>query len=595
MKTFVRNLSLKYKIQSIVWISMFLLLAAALFSLHQTSASYNKMLYQTTAGSLSASSAEIARNLNDINTMMDLFLADATIQNSLSTLKDSDQLQDINTAYSSAYTTLTEYYFTFRQNYMEYMSLYQDTFTIHTHISLRHSVPEEVMDDLLARSREARGATVWVTDYSMEYGIFAVKSLRRTEYLRLDDLGTLIVCLDPDALIGSVGQTDPLYDSANYLLYNANGPIYASASIPEAAASDLGRIFGEPYGRLSAGSQDYFYVRGVIPDFNWSYICIIPYGEIAGAIRLATAFCLAVMAAAAVITAVLSSSLITSITRHFDNLLLKFRRFGDGSQTPPDVGYDYSSRADELGMLHQQFDLMVEEVNQLIRTNYLHEILIKEAQLKALENQMNPHFLYNTLESINWRAKIAGAKDISSMAEALGTLLRITLDQKNTQVPLRRELELVQCYMTIQKYRYEDRLNYQVDVPERLMRCWVLKLTLQPLVENAIRYGLEENTEGCLIQILAETDPEERTLYLYVKNNGSSFEEDLLKKLDSHEIQPHGFGIGLLNIASRMQLTYGEGYGLTLYNEDDVAVAKLTYPLQFTLPASPPEASAAEP
>ncbi len=595
MKTFVRNLSLKYKIQSIVWISMFLLLAAALFSLHQTSASYNKMLYRTTAGSLSASSAEIARNLNDINTMMDLFLADATIQNSLSTLKDSDQLQDINTAYSSAYTTLTEYYFTFRQNYMEYMSLYQDTFTIHTHISLRHSVPEEVMDDLLARSREARGATVWVTDYSMEYGIFAVKSLRRTEYLRLDDLGTLIVCLDPDALIGSVGQTDPLYDSANYLLYNASGPIYASASIPEAAASDLGRIFGEPYGRLSAGSQDYFYVRGVIPDFNWSYICIIPYREIAGAIRLAMAFCLAVMAAAAVITAVLSSSLITSITRHFDNLLLKFRHFGDGSQTPPDVGYDYSSRTDELGMLHQQFDLMVEEVNQLIRTNYLHEILIKEAQLKALENQMNPHFLYNTLESINWRAKIAGAKDISSMAEALGTLLRITLDQKNTQVPLRRELELVQCYMTIQKYRYEDRLNYQVDVPERLMRCWVLKLTLQPLVENAIRYGLEENTEGCLIQILAETDPEERTLYLYVKNNGSSFEEDLLKKLDSHEIQPHGFGIGLLNIASRMQLTYGEGYGLTLYNEDDVAVAKLTYPLQFTLPASPPEASAAEP
>ena len=272
MKTFVRNLSLKYKIQSIVWVSMFLLLAAAIFSLHQTSASYNKMLYRTTAGSLSASSAEIARNLNDINTMMDLFLADATIQNSLSTLKDSDQLQDINTAYSSAYTTLTEYYFTFRQNYMEYMSLYQDTFTIHTHISLRHSVPEEVMDDLLARSREARGATVWVTDYSMEYGIFAVKSLRRTEYLRLDDLGTLIVCLDPDALIGSVGQTDPLYDSANYLLYNASGPIYASASIPEAVAADLGRIFEEPYGRRSAGNQDYFYVRGVIPDFNWSYI-----------------------------------------------------------------------------------------------------------------------------------------------------------------------------------------------------------------------------------------------------------------------------------------------------------------------------------
>ncbi len=217
----------------------------------------------------------------------------------------------------------------------------------------------------------------------------------------------------------------------------------------------------------------------------------------------------------------MSSSLIDSITRHFDNLIIKMERFAAGQTEIPQVSYDYSKRTDELGILHSRFDQMVDKVNQLIKTNYLNKILIKEAQLKALETQMNPHFLYNTLESINWRAKTVGAKDISSMTESLGTLLRITLDQKSKQVPLSRELELVQCYMTIQKYRYEDRLEYEISAPENLIGCYVLKLTLQPLVENAIRYGLEENTEGCRILITAEADG--TSLIVTVRNNSSAF------------------------------------------------------------------------
>lgn len=312
---------------------------------------------------------------------------------------------------------------------------------------------------------------------------------------------------------------------------------------------------------------------------GWKYVCIIPYDNIMASIYTSIKLCLGILLASVVLATVLSSALIDSITRHFENLLVKIRNFGDGNQEPLPMDYNYENRSDELGILHRQFDHMVKEVNQLIRTNYLNEILIKEAQFKALENQMNPHFLYNTLESINWRAKVIGAKDISAMAESLGTLLRISLDQKSKQVPLRRELELVQSYMTIQKYRYEDRLNYQVSIPENLMECYVLKLTLQPLVENAIRYGLEENTDSCLIQITAEADAERNALLLYIKNNGSSFEEDLLEKLKNHQVEPHGFGIGLLNIQNRMQLTFGESYGLEVYNEDDLAVARLTYPL----------------
>ncbi|MDK2966387.1 sensor histidine kinase [Lacrimispora sp.] len=323
--------------------------------------------------------------------------------------------------------------------------------------------------------------------------------------------------------------------------------------------------------------RNYFYVRKLLPEYNWNYICMIPYDNISASLRTSFQFSFFITFIAVIISSVLSSILINSIIRHFNNLLLKMKNFADGQNEILPVSYDYKERTDELGILHTRFDQMVNDVNILIRNNYLNEILRKEAQLKALENQMNPHFLYNTLESINWRAKSVGAKDISSMAENLGTLLRITLDQNSKEVPLRRELELIQCYMTIQKFRYENRLEYRITVPEYLYSCYVLKLTLQPLVENSIRYGLEENTEGCFIHILAECDTD--TLYITIKNNGSAFEDNLLEKLKTSQVSPHGFGIGLVNILQRMQLTYGEKYGLTLYNENEQAVARLAFPL----------------
>lgn len=580
MGQFIRNLSLRRKIQAIVYLCIFLLSAAALISIRLIASSYDTMLYRTTASSLSTSSAQMHNCLTNLNTMANLILADSTIQRNLGIMKEPDYPQQINVAYKTVYTALTEYYFTFRKDHINYMSIYQDSFSLHTHMpSSRVHLPKEVEEDLLQRAYDAQGATIWITDYSQERGLFLAKSIRRTENLQLDCIGILLVNVDLEGLVAEATSPGFLQQESSYLLYDDENLIYSSPSIPQETADHYAELFGSSYGPISFSGKDFFYVKSRMQNTGWKYVCIIPYDNIMASIYTSIKLCLGILLASVVLATVLSSALIDSITRHFENLLVKIRNFGDGNQEPLPMDYNYENRSDELGILHRQFDHMVKEVNQLIRTNYLNEILIKEAQFKALENQMNPHFLYNTLESINWRAKVIGAKDISAMAESLGTLLRISLDQKSKQVPLRRELELVQSYMTIQKYRYEDRLNYQVSIPENLMECYVLKLTLQPLVENAIRYGLEENTDSCLIQITAEADAERNALLLYIKNNGSSFEEDLLEKLKNHQVEPHGFGIGLLNIQNRMQLTFGESYGLEVYNEDDLAVARLTYPL----------------
>lgn len=580
MRKFIRNLSLQKKIQSIAFICIFLMTAAAFLSLRLITVNYDRTLYRTAASSLSASSMGMHNCLETLNTMADLFLADSTIQSGLGILKDSDQIQETSTAYRSVYASLTEYYFTFRKNHINYMGLYQDNFSVHTYIPFsRNVLPEEVENYLLEKARQAQGATVWAADYAEEYGLFLVKSIRRTEYLKLDEIGILVINVDLDGLVTEASGSGFLQTEASYLLFDNGTRIYGSSTVMDKMSSCDIECFPGHYGLTSHSGDNFFYVKSYIPGVEWDYICIIPYDNIMSSLHTGQVLCFLVLLVSVTAALVLSSGLIHSITRHFDTLLQKFHNFGDGNQEPLSIDYDYKNRTDELGILHVQFDHMVDEVNQLIKTNYLNEILIKEAQFKALENQMNPHFLYNTLESINWRAKLMGAKDISSMAESLGALLRFTLDQTSKEVSLKRELESVQCYMTIQKYRYEERLDYRIQVPEDLMNCLVLKLSLQPLVENAIRYGLEENTEYCVIQIQAEADTHSQQLYIYIKNTGSSFEDHLLKKLETHEIEPHGFGIGLLNIRDRMQLTFGEPYGLELYNEEDLAVVRLIFPL----------------
>ncbi|MGL5434689.1 MAG: histidine kinase [Lachnospiraceae bacterium] len=571
---------MKNKIRSIVMLSIALLSLVAFLSIQLIASSYQKALYQAVASSLSYSSRELANQMDSINTMADMFLANTTIQDNLTILKSSNSQTQRTTASQVLYNALSEYYFNFRKHQISYMSLYQDNFSTHTYMATINKLPDDVTEALISKAKAGSGATLWVTDYSEEYGLFMVKELRETKHLRLTPLGVLIVNVDIKSLMNRTTSTSSSYGETHYLLYDDHTVIYDSANLKENPQFGYSSSPSR-YGRIKQNGNDFFYVHGTIDTTDWDYACAVPFGAIADALSFSRNLCLFIIAAAIMLSLVLSTRLIHSLTRHFDNLIIKMQNFGDGQSRPLLTRTDYASRKDELGILHTQFDLMVHQVNELIRSNYLNEILRKEAQLKALETQINPHFLYNTLESINWRAKALGAKDISSMAESLGKLLRITLDQKTKHFPLRQELELIHCYMTIQQFRYEERLHYEMKVPDQLLNYEVLKLTLQPLVENAIRYGLEENTEACQIQIMAEASDDH--LYLYVKNNGSYFEDNLLHKLKSHEISPHGFGIGLLNIHERLQLTYGLEFGLTLYNEGDLAVARIAFPIPSTL------------
>lgn len=189
---------------------------------------------------------------------------------------------------------------------------------------------------------------------------------------------------------------------------------------------------------------------------------------------------------------------------------------------------------------------------------------------------MNPHFLYNTLDSINWRAKAIGEPQIAQIAGSLGHFLRMTLNKKSDSFSLREEMDVIQYYMTIQQLRFDNRLNFTMNVLESYRDAMVPKLCLQPLVENAVYYALEEVAEDCYIGVTCTKIGE--NLQIYVKNTGSEFPDNLLEKLRNQELKEKGLGIALLNIQERIQLMFGKQYGLQFYNEQEYAVVKMEIP-----------------
>lgn len=195
----------------------------------------------------------------------------------------------------------------------------------------------------------------------------------------------------------------------------------------------------------------------------------------------------------------------------------------------------------------------------------------KNVELSLLQSQINPHFLYNTLDSIRWMAVIQGSKNIEQTTKALIRLLRNTAKGLGDKIPLRDELSLVADYVHIQQVRYVEIFDYLCTVPKELMDCLIVKFTLQPIVENAILHGIEPT--GRFGQITINAHAEGDSLFLTVEDNGAGMTREELEQLTasmSAKPDPNSMnGIGVSNVDTRLKFQYGEGYGLTYESAPD--------------------------
>ncbi|MCR4728658.1 MAG: sensor histidine kinase [Lachnospiraceae bacterium] len=269
----------------------------------------------------------------------------------------------------------------------------------------------------------------------------------------------------------------------------------------------------------------------------------------------------------------------------FDRMITKpVNRLVKGADEIADEHYGYEitapGRSREFTRVFDAFNGMSRKLKQQFEQIYLEELAVRDANIKALQSQINPHFINNTLEIINWEARLNGVYKVSGMIEALSTMLGATLNRSNIQrIPLSEELQYVDAYLYIISERMGKRLTIEKEIDESILREPVPRLIAQPIVENAVEHGVTTQGNG---KITIKVYAKDEYMYMEVRNTGRMSPEDKEKvekilsgQLDEKEAR--SVSIGISNVNKRLKLMYGDKCGLTIKDDEDGTVSLLTF------------------
>lgn len=222
----------------------------------------------------------------------------------------------------------------------------------------------------------------------------------------------------------------------------------------------------------------------------------------------------------------------------------------------------------EVGMLNDSLNTMIDKTNELLDQVKKEQISLRKAEFQILQAQINPHFLYNTLDAIVWLAESGEQKKVVSMVGSLSDFFRTSLNQGKDIISIKEELQHVRSYLEIQQVRYQDILQYEIDVPECLYQYLIPKITIQPLVENALYHGIK-NKRG-LGKITITGEKERGFFILYIEDNGIGMKEERLcevKDAIKNKIPSEKDIYGLYNVNERIRLNFGEKYGISIQSK----------------------------
>ena len=252
-----------------------------------------------------------------------------------------------------------------------------------------------------------------------------------------------------------------------------------------------------------------------------------------------------------------------SITLPIQKLRDSMKKVQEGDFSVSDVVVDSKN---EIGSLTKSFDVMTHRIHELMEQNVHEQEEKRKSELKALQSQINPHFLYNTLDSIIWMAEGKKNEEVVLMTASLARLLRQSISNEDEVVPIANEVEYARGYLTIQKMRYKDKLEFQIEVDSSILYIPLIKLVLQPIIENAIYHGLKyKESKGLLI---VKGFMKDGNAVLQVIDDGVGMDEETLAHIyDKHKVNYHSNGVGVYNVEKRLKLYYGEDYGITYTSE----------------------------
>lgn len=341
-------------------------------------------------------------------------------------------------------------------------------------------------------------------------------------------------------------------------------------------------VKGKKEGAIVEQSGNELIVFQTIPITGWKIIAILPYEEIGKSIYYTRNMMIVIAIGALIISVILTYFAASSITRR----ILVLRRLMKTMQLTNDLNVRVQVEGtDEVADLSISFNNLLGHLEQSVHDLAETRVLQHRAVISALQAQINSHFLYNTLETINSMAVIAKQPHIGLVSVNLSNMLRYTSDYKHMQVTMREELQHLEHYLNIMKVRYKDEVTYQLDVPQELLNAICTKALLQPLVENCIKHGRETTGESVHIEVTGRLTDDGR-LRLTVRDNGGGFDDVTLQRLHEElNAADNGYDrsrqVGLSNLIYRLRMFYQAEGAMTFYNLPDGggAVVDITLPL----------------
>lgn len=362
-------------------------------------------------------------------------------------------------------------------------------------------------------------------------------------------LGTLIFYINMDKLADRAFFQDA--GGKDFILISDahDQPLYCSSPIGEEALGDV----ASDYVRTLADTH--LVSHRTSQESGWNYYLLLSnqvvYGKIDATIRTVLYICMALT----IFVCAICYRISRNISLPLGRLTQELRQVGEGDFHIDEAYLLEAAKEDEIGDICRNFISTVHRLELLINENYLASLHYKDAQLKALQAQINPHFLYNALNSISWLAKLGDVEKIPRLVSALSALMRSTMDHSSVSGTLSEELQLVSHYITIQQIRFGSRLHYEQECPAALYDARIPRLLLQPLVENAVKYALEPSEDSCSIRI--QVTCSETNLQITVADNGPGIPTARLTAIRQDQAAPSGSGIGLRNLKERLLLLYG--------------------------------------
>ncbi|WP_077624573.1 cache domain-containing sensor histidine kinase [Sediminibacillus massiliensis] len=269
-------------------------------------------------------------------------------------------------------------------------------------------------------------------------------------------------------------------------------------------------------------------------------------------------------------TTLISIYLAGSVTKPI-NLLSRLMKKVEKGELEVDIPIQTK---DEVGELADSFQSMIDEIRELIRKNYQVELRQKNAELYALQSQINPHFMYNTLETIGAAIEEEDKEVVVDMIAILGRMLRFSLSNKDKLVMISEEVRHVQNFLTLQQFRFEDRISFEITNEVEHQSLFTPKFILQPVVENAVKYGMERRQAlSVSVDVTRQIiESGEQQVIFTVRDNGPGMKQEELnkvkKKLQADPMMKRDSGFGLINVHSRLEMMFGSGYGLSIFSKE---------------------------